>query len=133
MARIKGKDLYLNDDDQIYFGDGHEAAMWYYDGELRLNHTLSGIAPINSWHLTTKQYVDALVSTISGAVGGETILIFDDMPTTYSGQAGKALVVNDSETGLVFDYPDFGYIDGGSAVTIYVSSMIIDGGSAGSF
>ena len=32
MAKFKGKDLYLNSDDQIYFGDSAEAAS----GMIRL-------------------------------------------------------------------------------------------------
>jgi len=52
MAKFKGKDLYLNNDDQIYFGDNQEAAMWYDDdGELHLNHTLSGIRASDSYHM----------------------------------------------------------------------------------
>ena len=129
MARIKGKDLYLKDDDQIYFGDAYDAAMWYYDGELRLNHTLSGIAPVNSWHLTTKQYVDELVSTISGSISGSFLGLLD-VPTTYSGQAGKSLVVNDDEDGLIFASVTFGNIDGGLAASTYGGTFGLDGGNA---
>lgn len=57
MARIKGKDLYLKDDDQIYFGDNNDAALWYDDDDLRLNHTISGVDPIEDYHLTTKKYI----------------------------------------------------------------------------
>ena len=45
MARIKGKDIYLKNDDQIYFGDSNEAALWYENNDLLLNHTISGIDP----------------------------------------------------------------------------------------
>lgn len=66
MARIKGKDLYLNNDDQIYFGDNQEGALWYDNGELQLNHTISGTAATESYHLIQKQQLDDAMSTISG-------------------------------------------------------------------
>jgi len=67
MARIKGRDIYLENDDQIYFGDNQEAAMWYgADGELHLNHTISGVEPTSAYHLTTKHYVDDVILLTTG-------------------------------------------------------------------
>ena len=40
------------------FGDNQEAALWYKDSDLRLNHTISGVDPTAAYHLTTRQYVD---------------------------------------------------------------------------
>ena len=60
MARFKGHDLYLNDGDQIYFGDNTEAAMWFESGVLYLNSTISGTDPINDGDLVTKRYVDRI-------------------------------------------------------------------------
>jgi len=57
MARIKGKDIYLKADDQIYFGDSQEAALWFDSNELMLNHTISGVDPIADYHLVTKNYM----------------------------------------------------------------------------
>ena len=70
MARIKGKDIYLKDDDQIYFGDNQEAAIWYDENdELRLSHTISGTEAIEDYHLVQKGYVDdALASGIESAL-----------------------------------------------------------------
>jgi len=108
MARIKGKDLYLKDDDQIYFGDSNEAAIWYDEGtELRLSHTISGTTAIEDYHLVQKGYVDDIIATISG--GGtlphdhEVTDISTESPTT-SGESGD-----------IFYDPDFGmpfYYDG---------------------
>ena len=67
MARIKGKDLYLKNDDQIYFGNNSEAALWYDNGDLLLNHTVSGIDPTAPGHLVTKRYLEDYVSTASGS------------------------------------------------------------------
>lgn len=65
MARIKGKDLYLKNDDQIYFGNNKEAALWYDGGELRLDHTISGTEAVYDYHLITKGQVEDLVSPTS--------------------------------------------------------------------
>jgi hypothetical protein len=66
MAKFKGRDLYLNDDDQIYFGDNAEAAMWYdNNGELHLNHTLSGVAAVEPYHVV-------ILSQLEDAIGGVT-------------------------------------------------------------
>ena len=82
MARIKGKDLYLNDDDQIYFGDDHEAAMWFIGDDLYLDHTISGVDPSQPGHLVTKRYLENYVNTISGVTdhGDLTGLEDDDHP-----------------------------------------------------
>ena len=66
MGRFKGKDLYLKHDDQIYFGDNLEAALWYDDSDLQLDHTLSGVAATQPYHLVQKQYVDDQIAIVSG-------------------------------------------------------------------
>lgn len=66
MARIQGKDIFLEDNDQIYFGDNVEAALWYESGDLRLNHTISGADAVASYHLVTKNYVDQVVGIQAG-------------------------------------------------------------------
>ena len=102
MARIKGKDLYLKDDDQIYFGDNSEAALWFDEGsELRLNHTISGTAAVEDYHLVQKEYVDESIGDVEGitteppTTSGETGDIFYDpdsgLPYYYDGDRGKWL------------------------------------------
>lgn len=81
MARIKGKDIYLKNDDQIYFGSSNDAALWFDNGELQLNHTISGVAPVSSAHLTTKGYVDATIATTP-----KTFLNLTDTPDSYPGK-----------------------------------------------
>jgi hypothetical protein len=71
MARIKGKDLYLKDDDQIYFGDNQEGALWYLDSELQLNHTISGTAATAGYHLIRKDQVDLAISAVASGIGVE--------------------------------------------------------------
>ncbi len=86
MARIKGKDIYLKDDDQIYFGDAAAAALWFDDGDLRLNHTISGVSPTAANHLVTKQYVDDNIITVSGGIvqdHGQLLGLSDDDHTQY--------------------------------------------------
>ena len=70
MGRFKGKDLYLKNDDQIYFGDNQEAALWYDDSDLQVNHTISGVAATQPYHLVQKQYVDGQIATVSGGEAG---------------------------------------------------------------
>lgn len=77
MARFKGQDLYVNDNDQIYFGDNAEAALWYADNQLQLDSTLSGVAATEPYHIPR---LDQIVPTVSGA------LDFVDLkgtPSTY--------------------------------------------------
>jgi len=66
MAKFKGKDLYLNSDDQVYFGDNAEAAMWYdASGKLQINHTVSGVAAVQPYELV-------ILSQLTDAIGGVT-------------------------------------------------------------
>jgi hypothetical protein len=66
MAKFKGKDLYLNNDDQVYFGDNAEAAMWYdASGKLQINHTVSGVAAVQPYELV-------ILSQLTDAIGGVT-------------------------------------------------------------
>jgi len=66
MAKFKGKDLYLNSDDQVYFGDNAEAAMWYdSSGKLQINHTVSGVAAVQPYELV-------ILSQLTDAIGGVT-------------------------------------------------------------
>jgi hypothetical protein len=76
MARIKGKDLYLNDDDQIYFGDNKDSSLWFDAGELQLSTTISGVSPTEDYHLTTKGYVDLALST-RAYVDGDDVYFYD--------------------------------------------------------
>ena len=66
MAKFRGKDLYLNNDDQVYFGDNAEAAMWYdSSGKLQINHTVSGVAAVQPYELV-------ILSQLTDALGGVT-------------------------------------------------------------
>lgn len=92
MARIKGKDIYLKHDDQVYFGDSQEAALWFFDNELRLDHTISGTKATQGYHLARLDQVP------------NDFLDLDDSPTTYSGSSGKYVRVNpNNPTELIFE------------------------------
>lgn len=93
MARFKGKDLYLSHDDQIYFGDNQEGALWYLDNELRLDHTISGTKATQGYHLARFDQVP------------DEFTDFTDTPATYSGYGGYNVSVKDDETGLEFTSP----------------------------
>lgn len=73
MAKFTNKDLRLKDGQKVTWGDTQDANMWW-DGtanQLRVDVTVSGVAPTEDYHLTTKQYVDEEVTTISGALQGQ--------------------------------------------------------------
>jgi len=42
MARIKGKDIYLETDDQIYFGPSQKAALWKEKHYVSIKSVLLG-------------------------------------------------------------------------------------------
>ena len=67
MARFKSNSLYLKDNQKIVFGNSDDSSL-YFDGiGLRLDTVISGVDPTQAYHLTTKYYVDDLISTtISG-------------------------------------------------------------------
>jgi len=90
MARIKGKDIYLKHDDQIYFGDNQEAALWFDDNELRLNHTISGTAATQGYHLVRLDQVP------------DDFLDLQDTPSSYSGYGNYYVSVKSTEDGLEF-------------------------------
>jgi hypothetical protein len=103
MARIKGKDIYLKDDDQIYFGDNQEAALWFLDDELRLDHTISGTAATQGYHLVRKDQVP------------DDFLDLLDTPTTYSGAGGKYVRVDpNNPTELMFENAIVGVTSSGT-------------------
>jgi len=98
MGRFKGKDLYLKNDDQIYFGDNKEVALWYDNNDLQLNHTISGVAATEDYHLVQKQYVDA---TASGSQGppGYGVFAFARVDADGTLRDSYNLSVNKSATG----------------------------------
>jgi len=90
MAKFRGGDLLLKDLQKVTFGTNQDANIWWDEtaphtttsGDLRLDTTISGVTPIYSYHLTTKQYVDGEIATLSGSIildhGGLTGLGDDD-------------------------------------------------------
>lgn len=108
MARIKGKDLYLKDDDQIYFGDNKEAAMWYSGSDLMLDHTISGTAAIQGYHLLRKDQMEEYVDTVASGIDEFTDLI--DTPASYSGLGQHYVTVKADGSGLEFTTTS-GFVD----------------------
>lgn len=68
MAKFSQKDIFFKDNDMAVFGTDQDSAL-FWDGtedELRLTTTISGVDPLQSYHLTTKNYVDSQLITTSG-------------------------------------------------------------------
>jgi len=71
MAKFTDKNLRLKDNERVTFGTGNDANFWWDGSELRVDTTISGVDPTQSYHLTTRQYVDLAVT--SGTVTSGTL------------------------------------------------------------
>ena len=92
MAKFSQKDIFFKDDDMAVFGTGQDSEL-FWDGtlnDLRLTTTISGVDPIQDYHLTTKYYVDQ--NRVDNFLG------LTDTPSTYSGANGYYLRVTESGT-----------------------------------
>lgn len=77
MAKFTSGDLRLKDSQKVTWGTILDSNIWW-DGannELRLDTTISGVDPIQSYQLTTKQYVDNAVAAVSGTVENHNELL----------------------------------------------------------
>ena len=71
MVRIRTNDIFITDDDKIIFGDHFDSEIFWdssvvhptTSGDLRLTTTISGVDPTESYHLTTRWYVDQAVGS----------------------------------------------------------------------
>lgn len=96
MAKFKGKDLYLANDDQIYFGDNQEAAMWYDDdGELHLNHTLSGIRASDPYHMVRYDQLTEASGTLQTQITNNYISLDNKIDTTSGTLQGQITYYSD--------------------------------------
>lgn len=67
MAKFTTKNIEFKDDQKAIFGTADDSAI-YWDGilnDLIITTTISGVTPIQGYHLATKQYVDDDISTIN--------------------------------------------------------------------
>lgn len=67
MAKFKGKNLKLDTSQSVYFGDSDQARLWF-ETDLNLNHTVSGVAATAGHHLIRKDQVDDALATLSGSI-----------------------------------------------------------------
>lgn len=95
------------------------------DGSRGFISTVSGVTPIEPYHLSTKFYVDSV--TVSGA---NSFVGLNDTPSSYTGKAGYVLIVSSVENSVEFAAPGSFNIDGGYANTVYGGTPAIDGGNA---
>lgn len=126
MAKITAKNIRLTDDERIYFGADDDAYIeWDEIGDhLEISTVASGVYPTKQFHLTTKEYVDSVVSGATSFIG------LSDTPATYSGSAGYVAAVNASEDALEFVAPGSYNVDGGYANSNYGAIPALDGGNA---
>ena len=87
MAKIRGGDVFVSDGEKLSFVDdsnNRHSNIWWNDTaqELSLDTVISGVYPTKAVHLTTRQYVDDEITTLSGSMvldhGGLTGLGDDD-------------------------------------------------------
>ena len=79
MPKFSAKNIEFKDNQQAIFGTDDDSYM-SWDGsadQLVVSTTLSGVYPTEDGHLSTKEYVDDEISTISG--------ILNELDTTSSG------------------------------------------------
>jgi len=99
MAKFRFNDIFFKDDDMAIFGTDQDSTL-FWDGtleDLRITSTVSGVYPIQNYHLTTKYYVD------QGDI--DDFLELTDTPDTYSNYADYVLKVSNSEDGVIFGPP----------------------------
>jgi len=58
MAKFSHSNIEFKDGQQAIFGSNDDSYMSWENDDLVVSHTLSGIDPIQDYHLTTKRYVD---------------------------------------------------------------------------
>jgi len=126
MAKFRGNELYLADGQRVRFGDHQDANMWWdsdaqhptTSGDLRVNTTISGVDPIYDYHITTKNYVDSEVATLSGTIPydhGELIGLSDDDHIQYvptNGSRGFTGTVSGIDPTQDYHLTTKNYVDG---------------------
>lgn len=120
MAKFTNQDLRLKDGQKVTWGDSLDANMWWdgVNNQLNVDTTISGVTPTENYHLTTKDYVDEVASTLSGSLifdhGGLTGLGDDDhaqyIPT--DGSRGFTSTVSGTTPVTDSDLSTKGYVDG---------------------
>ncbi len=79
MAKFTAGDLRLKDGQKITFGTDLDSDLYFDGTELGFTTVVSGLDPTQSYHLTTKNYVDSNIVTDHGSLTGLT----DDDHTQY--------------------------------------------------
>ncbi|RPJ55976.1 MAG: hypothetical protein EHM12_11110 [Dehalococcoidia bacterium] len=100
MAKFRSGDLILRDSQYVIFGDDSDAHIGFNGTELEINSTVSGVDPVNSYDLATKNYVDNHVPTISGYVTEEYLTtvsgdIVAQIPTDYVSDSEMTTISGD--------------------------------------
>lgn len=140
MAKFRGNELYLANEQKARFGDEQQANIWWQSdapsptssGDLYIDSTISGVDPVYSYHLTTKQYVDDGLSTLSGSMvldhGGLTGL-GDDDHTQYiltDGSRGFTSTVSGVDPTQSYHLATKNYID--TEIDALSSGIVLDHG-----
>ena len=98
MAKFTSKSIEFLDYQKAIFGTNDDSAI-YWDGtlsDMRITTTISGVYPVQDYHLTTKQYVDDQIGGI------DEFIEMVDTPSSYIGSEDKYARVNPTGTGLIF-------------------------------
>ena len=137
MAKFTNKDLRLKDNQKVTWGDSLDANIWW-DGEnnqLKIDTTISGVTPTDSYHLTTKDYVDNATATLSGSMvldHSGLIGLENDDHTQYiltDGSRGFTNTISGITPSADSDLATKGYIDG--EISSVSGNIITDHGGLG--
>jgi hypothetical protein len=100
MAKFQDKHLKLRYNQRAYFGDNDDCSIWHDGAMMRISCTISGVDPTQDYHLTTKQYVDDQIATLSGS--HDEFIELTDTPASYAGSGNNIVAVTSGEDGLEF-------------------------------
>ena len=131
MAKFRNSDLIFKDGQKIILSTNEHVNM-YWDGfQIAVDSTISGVTPIQDYHLTTKQYVDSGINTLSGVIGqhGNLLGLANDDHTQYplvDGTRGFTGTVSGIDPAHSYDLTTRYYVD--QQISTLSGGIILDHG-----
>lgn len=130
MAKFRSGDLLLKDGQYVKFGDSQDANLWWDGSDMRLDSTISGVDPSQSYHLTTKYYVDSEITSNVITDHGNLAGLGDDDHTQYirvDGTRGFTSTVSGIDPTQSYHLTTKDYVD--SAISTATGTLTTDHGA----
>lgn len=131
MAKFRGSELYLDDGQRVRFGDNQQANIRWQD-DLLIDSTISGVDPVYNYHLSTKNYVDTEISSVSSSIitdhGGLSGLDDDDHTqyTLVDGSRGFTAPISGVDPTQPDHLATMNYVD--TEISALSSGIVLDHG-----